>query len=45
MGLKSVILRLEIDMRLLDIDVLVERVEAGEDDRGVEISELEMLWE
>lgn len=43
MGLKSVILRLEMDMRL-DIDVCEERpetdAEAGEAERGVEISEL-----
>lgn len=43
--MKSVILRLEIDMRLLDTEVLVDRAEAGDDDRGVEISELETLWE
>lgn len=43
-GLKSVILRLEMDMRLLDIDEREERAEAtddgeGEADRGVEMSD------
>ena len=50
MGLsESVSLRLETDMRLLDIDECEERAEAtdeeGEDDRGVEMSELAVLKE
>lgn len=44
-GLESVILRLDKDMRLYDIDVLEDRAEAGDDDRGVETSELEVLYE
>ncbi|MBE3050518.1 hypothetical protein IMZ48_50105 [Candidatus Bathyarchaeota archaeon] len=43
MGLESVILRLDIDMRLYDTDVLDDRADAGDDDRGVETSELELL--
>jgi hypothetical protein len=46
-GLRSVILRLEMDMRLLDIEDCEERAETtdeeGEDDRGVEKSELDVL--
>lgn len=45
MGLESVILRLDMDMRLCDIDVLEDRWEAEDDDRGVEMSELEVLYE
>jgi hypothetical protein len=48
MGLRSVILLDEMDMRL-DIDVWEERAErteaeAGETERGVEISEELALW-
>lgn len=45
-GLEAEILREEMDMRLLDIEDWDERPEttdAGEIDRGVEISELEVL--
>lgn len=43
--MESVILRLDIDMRLFDTDVLDDRADAGDDDRGVETSELEVLYE
>lgn len=46
MGLEAEILREEMDMRLLDMEDWEERpdtTEAGEIDRGVEISELELL--
>ena len=42
---KSVILRLEMDIRLYEIDVFDDRAEAGDDDRGVEMSELDVLYE
>lgn len=44
MGSNSVILRLEMDMRLCDIDVWDDRPDAGDDDRGVEMSELDVLY-
>lgn len=45
-GLEAEILREEMDMRLLDMEEWDERpdtIDAGEIDRGVEISELEVL--